>query len=113
MEKSHYDYRPSDWEVITSIGTKSLIVRFEIHEVEEGGFDCLEVTYNFKGDLSEDDYGKIVSAIIRGVYSEDDVEAILNNYLSDPEGHSEEFETLQLWRNEAKSTARQIIESVN
>jgi len=56
-------------------------------------------------------YPHIVSAIVRDRYSADDVEAIINNYLADPEGHSEEFVALQQWRDVAKRTARELIET--
>lgn len=114
MEKAHHDKRPSDWEIVVSIGIKSLVIRFDIKEIpeEEGdGFECWEVVYSFKDELSERDYGHIVSTIIRGKYSEDNVEAILNNYLSDPTNtrYEAEFNMLQSWRAEAKERARSIL----
>lgn len=46
--------------------------------------------------------GQFISAIIRSRYSQDQVEAITQNYLADPEGRKEEFDALQAWRAEAK-----------
>lgn len=95
--------------VINGIITE--VIRFDIHEVEQG-FECDEVEYNHKDDLSPSDYGSMVSCIIRGKYSEDAVEAILNNYLSDPTNtrYEAEFQQLQKWRAKAKQTARIIID---
>ena len=95
--------------VINGIITE--VIRFDIHEVEQG-FECDEVEYNHKEDLSPSDYGSMVSCIIRGKYSEDAVEAILNNYLSDPTNkrYEAEFQQLQEWRAKAKQAARTIID---
>lgn len=112
MNRQIYPERPLDNEEVRSFGIITEVIRFDIHEVEQG-FECDEVEYNHKEDLSPSDYGQMVSCIIRGKYSEDAVEAILNNYLSDPtdEHHAAEFNLLQSWRNEAKERAREIIDS--
>ena len=61
--------------------------------------------------FTQDDYPMLVSSLVRERYSEDDVEAILNNYLADPEGHKADFDELQAWRVKAKEVAREVIES--
>lgn len=117
MKIEVYKDYPQEWEEVISIGVISEIFRFNIHKIEdefesEYKYECEEVEYAHKNPLTEDDYGKIVSCIIRGKYSEDDVEAIVNNYLDDPHGHKPEFDELQKWRSIAKKRAREIIDSI-
>jgi hypothetical protein len=61
--------------------------------------------------FSQDDYPMLVSSLVRERYSEDDVEAIMNNYLADPEGHKADFDELQAWRVKAKEVAREVIDA--
>jgi hypothetical protein len=61
--------------------------------------------------FSQDDYPMLVSSLVRERYSEDDVEAIMNNYLADPEGHKADFDELQAWRAKAKQTAKEVIDA--
>lgn len=112
MRKAFYQEKPLENEDIRSIGIRTLVIRFFIHETERG-WECEEVEYSHKEELTDADYPPMVSTIIRGKYSEDAVEAILNNYLADPtdEHHATEFNLLQSWRNEAKERARKIIDS--
>lgn len=53
-------------------------------------------------------YCQKVHELIRKVYNQDDVEAILNNYIAEPENakYIEEFKTLQEYRAQCKSKAR-------
>lgn len=109
MNKQVYQNRPTQVETIHSVGINTTVIRFGVTETEQG-FECDEVEYNHKEALQESDYGPMVSAIIRSEYSEDAVEAIVNNYLADPDGHTEEFQQLQEWRAKAKQAARTIID---
>jgi hypothetical protein len=61
--------------------------------------------------FTQDDYPMLVSSLVRERYSEDDVEAIMNNYLADPEGHKADFDELQAWRVKAKEVARDVIDA--
>lgn len=110
MNRQIYPERPLDEEEVRSIGIITEVIRFDIKEVE-GGFSCEEVEYSHNDDLSPTDYGAMVSCIIRGKFSEDAVEAILNNYLSDPKNtrYEAEFNMLQSWRAKAKERARSIL----
>lgn len=54
-------------------------------------------------------YGRIVSAIVRDKYSEDDVEAIILNG-TDTAEHKAEYEALQEWRKTAKEIAHKVLE---
>lgn len=109
--KQIYDFEPKSVETIISTGMMTTVIRFDITKKEDGTYECEEVEYNHKEDLSPSDFGSMVSCIIRGKYSEDDVEAILNNYLADPENerYVAEFNRLQSWRNEAKERTRSIL----
>lgn len=54
--------------------------------------------------------GEIVNNIIRERYSASQVEAIVNNYLSDTtnEEYLKEFNDMQEWRKQAKSIAKKV-----
>lgn len=56
------------------------------------------------------DKGEIVNNIIRERYSASQVEAIVNNYLSDTtnEKYLKEFNDMQEWRKQAKSIAKKV-----
>lgn len=117
MNKQYYAERPQSVELIRSLGISTTVIRFNIEErhpdpddPQQAPWMADEVEYNHKEALRESDYGPMVSAIIRSEYSEDAVEAIVNNYLADPDGHAEEFQQLQEWRAKAKQAARTIID---
>lgn len=56
-------------------------------------------------------YGQKVHELIRKMYNQDDVEAILNNYIANPENpkYVQEFHDLQEYRALCKETARKEI----
>lgn len=56
------------------------------------------------------DYGSIVSAIIDSHYSNDQMQAIVNNHLIGE--HEEAFEEMQQYRVYAKQTAKSIVEEI-
>ncbi len=108
--KQKTEERPQEMAVAIGTGSWYVALNFNIEEVEDGfEFDTAVVTIDHPLPLTEADYGKTVSAIVRSRYSEDDVEAIVNNYLADPEGHTDEFMQLQQWRTTAKQVARRHI----
>ena len=55
-------------------------------------------------------YASIVDYVVRERYSVSQVEAIVNNYLSDTtnEKYLKEFNDMQEWRKEAKSIAKKV-----
>lgn len=82
------------------------------------------IEYNFKIDETlqdlidtsltdkdkQDTYGILVNKFIRQYYSEDRVEAILNNKLAEPsEKHEADFNDLQVCRASAKAYAKEIL----
>jgi len=54
--------------------------------------------------------GSLISAVVRSRFSADEVEAILNNFLANPddEVRKQEFDALQQWRVEAKRMVDQV-----
>ena len=56
-------------------------------------------------------YESLVAAIVKSKYNEDSMQAVVNNYLLDPEDtdHKAEFDAMQLWRQQAKLIARQAV----
>ena len=118
MNKQYYEERPLAQEQVRSMNIITTVIRFHIEErqpdpenPQQAPWQADEVEYNHKEALQKSDYGPMVSAIVRSEYSEDAVEAIVNNYLADPDGHTEEFQQLQAWRTEAKQRAREVISS--
>jgi hypothetical protein len=110
MMKQIYDFEPKPVETIISTGMMTTVIRLNITKMEDGTWECEEVEYNHKEPLTEEkDYGPMVSTLIRAHYSQDQVEAITQNYLSDPEGHKQEFDDLQAWREECKRIAKNVI----
>ena len=107
--KQIYDFEPKAVETIISTGIMTTVIRLDITKKEDGTWECEEVEYNHKEPISfEKDYGPMVSAIIRSRYTQDDVEAITQNYLADSDGQREEFEVLQQWRETAKKRVKEI-----
>lgn len=72
------------------------------------------IAYHHANQLTEADYGPMVTAVVRSKYSADDVEAIILNYYKDnrKEVNVTEFQELQAWREQAKEAARLALEQV-
>ena len=62
--------------------------------------------------ISKFNYGGIIDALINYKYSTDKMQAIINNYLLDPNDESinQEFTEMQKWRSESKQIAKEILE---
>ena len=60
----------------------------------------------------EQTYPVLVNYLIRQKYHEQDVEAIVNNYLDSPgeEKYNQEFKNLQTYRKECKLKAKELLE---
>lgn len=117
--KSESTVRPALLELYPGLARINFNVVEEHREAEDGSRNTVYV-YNMVEiprklpvivPFSQDDYPMLVSSLVRERYSEDDVEAIINNYLADPEGHKADFDELQAWRVKAKEVAREVIES--
>lgn len=108
--KQIYDFEPKAVETIISTGIMTTVIRLDITKMEDGMYECEEVEYNHKEPLTEEkDYGPIVSTLIRAHYSQDQVEAITQNYLVEHEEHKQEFDDLQEWRAESKRIAKALL----
>lgn len=72
----------------------------------------IQIIYNGVSIESDtlDCYSVVVEKLIRDKYSVSQVEAIVNNYLSDTsnEEYLKEFNDMQEWRKKAKNIAREI-----
>lgn len=64
--------------------------------------------YAENGETRDEKYARLVDAYVREKYSQSAVEAIINNYLSDPENekYKAEFAALQIYREECKEKAK-------
>ncbi len=101
-----FSERPNPVLCLTRQGQCSYTCNIEIEACEEG-YKWVEVSLpNGVWNRSA-----IISAIIRLRYSADDVEAIVNNVLSDPldEARMAEYKALQLWRRKAKEYATELM----
>ena len=58
-------------------------------------------------NLTEVSRNRLIAAVIRSKYSVDDMEAVVNNFVSDPDSEkaSKEFEAMNEWRKLAKRVA--------
>ena len=87
-------------------------INFNIEETE-GGYTADSVTIVTEAPICEDDYGKIVSALVRYRFSQDEVEAIQLNYMeSKTTEHKNEFNELRDWRAFSKQKAREVLDYV-
>lgn len=111
-----YDFNPKPVETIISTGMMTTVFRLDITKKEDGTYECEEVEYNHKEPLTEEkDYGQMVSTLIRAHYSQDQVEAITQNYLADSEDKDAkaEMDAMQAWRVKAKKVANEVITAVS
>lgn len=107
-----YEEKPSLMSVTKTKNGYHTTINYQIEEVE-GGFDVESVTIATENPISEDDYGAIVSAIIRAKFPSDAVEAIQLNYMeSKTTEHKNKFAQLKEWRAMAKSKAKEVLESL-
>lgn len=58
------------------------------------------------GITPETYYGNLVSKKIRSRYSQDEVEALTSNYLSDPSKYKAEWDEFQAFRSKCKEEAK-------
>lgn len=54
-------------------------------------------------------YPRLVSEFVRQNYSQNKVEAILNNYIADPQEYATEFQELQAYRKTCKDRAKELL----
>lgn len=75
-------------------------------------FDGDEYKYNQVGiPAGKFDYAGVVDALVQHKYPIDKMQAVINNYLLDPNDvfAVEEFNAMQAWRKEAKEIAKEAL----
>lgn len=108
-----YEQRPPIASVSRTPKGYHTTINFNIQETD-GGFAANSVTITTSSPITSDDYGIIVSAIVRCKYSADEVEAIVNNYLfSKTEASENDMSKMQEWRALAKDVAKSVLQYVS
>lgn len=102
------DKCPNNYMIRDNGGMKQLILFVDVEQnTETNTWSAIEIIM----PIGEFDYGSIVSAIINSHYSNDQMQAIINNYLI---GKSmEKFEAMQTYRTHAKKLARTILDEIS
>lgn len=109
---------PPLYEMQRNGGMMQLTIYANVHQEEPADKDGSEL--QTEADWVADaltlpvgvmDYGSIVSAYINAKYNNDQMQAIVNNYLAGED--TEKFEEMQAYRVWAKTTARQIVGEIS
>lgn len=94
--------------VETSIAEGIKIVSLHINPVFDGdmyAYDTIQI------ENSKFNYSGVVDALVQYKYPIDKMQAVINNYLLDPEDAYaiDEFNKMQAWRKEAKEIAKEAL----
>lgn len=110
-------YQPAEGYVIPSNGVEvindgaDMLIRYDIAEADTEEGQPKQYTANEVRVKRSASYGDIVSAIIDDKYSNDEMQAIINNHLLDATSeHEAEFADMQSWRSHAKEVAHKVID---
>lgn len=97
---------PNIVDSYTIRGVNYKTINFDIKE-NENGFEWESVEM----PQTKWDYSGIVDALIQYKYPIDKIQAVINNYLLDPEDAYaiDEFNKMQAWRQEAKEIAKEAL----
>lgn len=102
---------PLAYTVRRNAGLLQLTIYVDVmHEAGEEGQSDIWTAVEITMPVGVADYSSIVSAIIDSHYSNDQMQAIVNNHLIGE--HEEEFEEMQQYRLYAKQTAKDIVEDL-
>ena len=89
--------------------THTTLINFDVREEdsEQGKYSYLQVEM-YPSQMRR---SAIISAVIRAKYNQDEMEAIINNYLEDPtdEGALADIHEMQSWRCLAKQIATEAL----
>lgn len=98
--------RPNLVESYRELGMRRFLLNIDIKQ--KGVLFMWEQVTIPKGRF---DYGGIVDALISHKYPIDKMQAVINNYLLDPndEYAIDEFNKMQAWRKEAKEIAKEAL----
>lgn len=107
----HLDVRALTAEERDEYGIEDTTIGEDGEEHPQLAYTDNLVIYRHDEPLTAADYGKIVSLLVRAHYSEDQVEAITQNYIADSSRLKAyaDWQNLQSWRAEAKRLAKQAI----
>ena len=97
---------PNIVDSYTVRGVNYKVINFDIREVDEG-FEWGSVEM----PQTKWDYSGVVDALVSHKYPIDKMQAVINNYLLDPEDAYaiDEFNKMQAWRKEAKEIAKEAL----
>ena len=113
MTRIYANERPRLKEVGRTVNpvTHTTLINFDVREEngEQGKFSYLQVEM-YPSQMRR---SAIISAVIRAKYDQDEMEAIINNYLEDPsdEGALADIHEMQTWRCRAKDIATEALQS--
>ena len=98
---------PNLVDKIIDRGVNYISINFGAKEVDEG-FEWSSIIMSYV----DFEYGKIVDAIVTYKFPNDKMQAVINNYLLEPENEEyiTAFNEMQAWRKEAKEIAKQALE---
>ena len=93
-------------------------VNYDISQLEDGKWqyyvlDLSTTMYDYIKEDSTKVYECIIVKIVRQRYPDNDMTAVLSNYLAEPdnEKYAAEFAAAQNWRKVAKSVAKYIVDN--
>lgn len=114
MERIYSQEPPRLKEVGRTVNpvTQTILINFDVREEpasEQGKYSYLQVEMY----PSQMHRSAIISAVIRAKYDQDEMEAIINNYLEypDDEGALADIHEMQTWRCRAKHIATEALRS--
>lgn len=104
--KATSDTKPNIVETYIEFATKRYVVNIDvIHNIDEWEYDRVSIP------AGKWDYSGVVDALVQYKYPIDKMQAVINNYLLDPEDAYaiDEFNAMQAWRKEAKEIAKEAL----
>lgn len=104
--KATSDTKPNIVETYIEFATKRYAVNIDvIHNIDEWEYDRVSIP------AGKFDYAGVVDALVQYKYPIDKMQAVINNYLLDPEDAYavDEFNKMQAWRKEAKEIAKEAL----
>lgn len=98
--------KPNLIETYVLNGTRHYDISFDISLIQEE-YEYEQITML----ANEWDYSSIVDALVQYKYPIDKMQAVINNYLLDPEDAYaiDEFNKMQAWRKQAKEIAKEAL----
>ena len=99
--------KPSLAEMMIINATKQYFVNIEVNQVGDNyEYEHIDIP------VGKFNYSGVVDALISYKYPIDKMQAVINNYLLEPENEEyiTAFNEMQAWRKEAKAIAKQALE---